>query len=423
MDRSLRCRKHTERSRQLPGAIAISVYDCETEARYAVAYNEAMLTLHTHESIDSVPAGDWDALVADSNPFVSHAFLAGLERTGCIRAELGWRAQHLTLHEDDALVGALPLYVKANSHGEYVFDWAWADAWERAGGDYYPKFLCAVPYSPVTGPRLLVGNAKNAGTRRATLAAALRELTERTGLSSVHVDFLREEETDAFDDSWLARTDWQFQWGNSCGWRDFADFLDALNHKRRSAIRHERAQVAEAGIECEFRDGGTLSDTDWRCMHHLYTHTFDEKGNTPTLTLEFFRHLGAAFPRHSHVAFARRDREIVAGALFLSSDDTLYGRYWGAREEIPGMHFELCYYLGIDHCLRCGLHRFEPGAQGLHKLARGFLPTRTHSRHFIVDTGFRAAIQMSLQREAELLERRGHELQEHSPFAQRDAVP
>lgn len=379
-----------------------------------------MLTLHTHGSIDAIPAHDWDALVADSNPFVSHAFLSGLERTGCIREEFGWRAQHLTLHEDDALVGALPLYVKANSHGEYVFDWAWADAWERAGGQYYPKFLCAVPYSPVTGPRLLVGNAADAEQRRTTLASALAELTERTGLSSVHVDFLREEETGAFDDAWLARSDWQFQWSNPGDWRDFGDYLDALTHKRRNAVRHERAQVRNAGVECEFRDGGTLDDAEWRSMHHLYTHTFDEKGNTPTLTLDYFRHLGAAFPRHSHVAFARRDGEIVAGALFLSGDRVLYGRYWGTREELPGLHFELCYYQGIDHCLRRGLARFESGAQGLHKLARGFLPTRTHSRHFIANPEFRDAVRKALRHEAALLEARGRELQSHSPFAQRD---
>jgi predicted N-acyltransferase len=383
------------------------------------AYNDAMLALCTHESISGIAATEWDRLAASGNPFVSHAFLAGLERTGCIREAFGWRAQHLTLHDGDALVGALPLYVKANSHGEYVFDWAWADAWERAGGDYYPKFLCAVPYSPVTGPRLLAGDGPAAAQHRATLAAGLSELTERTGLSSAHVDFLREDDTAAFDESWLARSDWQFQWRNRDDWRDFRDFLDALTHKRRKAIRHERAQVAEAGIECEFRDGGSLGDDEWRAMHHLYTHTFDEKGNTPTLTLEFFRHLGSAFPDRSHVAFARRDGSPVAGALFLSSADTLYGRYWGAREQVPGLHFELCYYQGIDHCLRRGLHRFEPGAQGMHKLARGFLPTRTHSRHYIVDARFRGAIRAALGCEEALLEERGRELLAHSPFAER----
>lgn len=386
------------------------------------AYNAGMLTLRTHESIDDIDATAWNALAADDNPFVSHAFLAGLERTRCIREAFGWRAQYLTLHDGDTLIGALPLYVKGNSHGEYVFDWAWADAWERAGGDYYPKFLCAVPYSPVTGPRLLAGDGPHAAQHRATLAMALRELTDRAGLSSAHVDFLRNEDTAAFDDAWLARSDWQFQWRNRDGWRDFQDFLGALTHKRRKAIRHERGQVANAGIECEFRDGGSLDDDAWRAMHHLYTHTFDEKGNTPTLTLNFFRHLGAAFPEHSHVAFARRAGRIVAGALFLSSGDTLYGRYWGAHEEVPGLHFELCYYQGIDHCLRRGLHRFEPGAQGMHKLARGFLPTRTHSRHYIADARFRAVIRASLGREEALLDARGLELAEHSPFAERNGT-
>ncbi|MGH8183814.1 MAG: GNAT family N-acetyltransferase [Rhodanobacteraceae bacterium] len=377
-----------------------------------------MLSLRTHESLDEIDAADWDALAADDNPFTSHAFLAGLERTGCIRTAFGWRAQHLTLHDGSALVGAVPLYVKANSHGEYVFDWAWADAWERAGGDYYPKFLCAVPYSPVTGPRLLAGDGPDAAARRATLAAALREVTDRTGLSSTHVDFLRAEDTGAFDDDWLPRSDWQFQWRNPGDWRDFQDYLDALTHKRRNSIRHERAQVAEAGLECEFRDGGSLDEGEWRTLHHLYTHTFDEKGNTPTLTLGFFRHLGAAFPGRAHVAFARRAGSIIAGALFLSSHDTLYGRYWGAFEPAPGLHFELCYYQGIAHCLRRGLERFEPGAQGLHKLARGFLPTRTYSRHYIADAGFRQLIRASLEREAALLEAHGRELCEHSPFAE-----
>jgi predicted N-acyltransferase len=384
------------------------------------AYNARMLSLQTHASIDEIDAAAWDALAADDNPFTRHAFLSGLEHTGCIRTAFGWRAQHLTLHDGDALVGAVPLYIKANSHGEYVFDWSWADAWERAGGDYYPKFLCGVPYSPVTGPRLLVGAGSDASSRRTTLAAALRELTDRTGLSSAHVNFLPETETTAFDAQWLARSDWQFQWHNPGTWRDFHDFLDALTHKRRTATRHERAQVAAAGIACEFRAGGSLTDAEWRTMHHLYTHTFDEKGNTPTLTLDFFRHLGHAFPAHSHVAFARSRSagDIVAGALFLSSHDTLYGRYWGATEPVSGLHFELCYYQGIEHCLRHGLQRFEPGAQGLHKLARGFLPTRTYSRHYIADAGFRAAIRAALEREATLLEARGRELLEHSPFAQ-----
>ncbi|MEO6969158.1 MAG: GNAT family N-acetyltransferase [Rhodanobacteraceae bacterium] len=379
-----------------------------------------MLTLRTHASLDEIDAARWDALVADDNPFVSHAFLAGLERHGCVRESNGWRAQHLTLHDGDALIGALPLYLKGNSHGEYVFDWSWASAWERAGGDYYPKLLCAVPYSPVTGPRLLAGNSSGAPDRRRLLTDALIQLSLRLGLSSAHVDFLGADECDDFDSDWLSRFDWQFHWRNEDGWRDFADFLAALTHKRRAAIRRERAQVARAGVTCEFRDGGSLDDAEWHAMHALYLGTFEDKGNMPTFSLGFFRHLGTAFPARSHIAFARRDGRIIAGALFLSSHDTLYGRYWGARAQVPGLHFELCYYQGIDYCLRVGLACFEPGAQGEHKLARGFLPVRTHSRHYLADTGFRNAVRNALRHETAMLESYGEELRSHSPFALRN---
>jgi len=380
-----------------------------------------LLRLRTHHSLDELNAGEWGALAADENPFVSHAFLSGLERHGCIRAALGWRARHLTLHDGDALIGALPLYLKGNSHGEYVFDWSWAHAWQRAGRDYYPKLLCAVPYSPVCGPRLLAGDDAETAARRKILADALVQLTDELQLSSAHVNFLPEDELEAFDERWLPRFDWQFHWRNDRGWRDFADFLDALNHKRRKALRHERAQVARAGIVSEFRDGGSLSDDEWHAMHDLYLATFDQKGNTPTLTREFFRHLGRAFPSRSHVAFAYRNGRIIAGALFLSSNTALYGRYWGAREQVPGLHFELCYYQGIEYCLSAGLTRFEPGAQGEHKLSRGFLPVRTHSRHYIADVRFRDALRSVLQREATMMESYGEELLQHSPFAQREA--
>ena len=377
-----------------------------------------MLTLRLHESIADIDACDWDALVVDDHPFVSHAFLSGLERTGCIRADYGWHAQHLTLHNGDALVGALPLYLKSNSHGEFVFDWSWADAWQRAGSDYYPKLLCGVPYSPVTGPRLLVGKTGNAA-RRTQLVQALQNLTLYLRLSSAHVNFLRDDELHAFANDWLARSDWQFHWRNEHGWRDFADFLDALTHKRRASIRRERAQVAQDGIECEWRAAGELSDREWRAMHDFYVATYDNKSNTPTLTPGFFRYLGATLPAQTSVAFARRGRRIVAGALFLHGAHTLYGRYWGAREPVPSLHFELCYYQGIEYCLRAGLQIFEPGAQGEHKLARGFLPVRTHSRHYLAEPCFREAVRDALAREARTLDAYGEELRTHSPFAQR----
>lgn len=377
-----------------------------------------MLEARIHAALDEIEPAAWDALATDDQPFVRHAFLAGLERHDCIRADLGWQPFHLGLYEHDRLVAAAPLYLKGNSHGEYVFDWTWARAYARAGFDYYPKLLAAVPYSPVAGPRLLVGSGEGAAARRAALVEMLRRLVEERGLSSAHVNFLADADAEAFDDAWLARSDWQFHWRNR-GYRDFADFADALNHRKRKNLRHERAQVAQAGIAVELRDGAAMDAHAWTEMHALYRGTFDEKGNLPALTESFFRHLGAAMPTQVLVAFGRRDGRIVAGALFLRSRDTLYGRYWGAHEHVPGLHFELCYYQGIEYCIRHGLARFEPGAQGEHKLARGFLPTRTHSRHYLRDPRFRATLREALAREARAVEAYGRELAAHDPYAQR----
>ncbi|HEX7111822.1 MAG TPA: GNAT family N-acetyltransferase [Mizugakiibacter sp.] len=377
-----------------------------------------MLEARIHAALDEIAPAAWDALVPDDHPFVRHAFLAGLERHGCIRADLGWQPFHLALYEGERLAAAAPLYLKGNSHGEYVFDWTWARAYARAGRDYYPKLLAAVPYSPVTGPRLLVGSGDGAAARRAALVEVLRRLVEERGLSSAHANFLTDADAGTFEDGWLARSDWQFHWHNR-GYRDFADFADALNHKKRKNLRHERAQVTLAGIEVELRDGHEMDERAWAEMHALYVDTFDAKGNLAALTEAFFRHLGATMPTQVLVAFGRRGGRIVAGALLLRGADTLYGRYWGAREHVPGLHFELCYYQGIDYCIRHGLARFEPGAQGEHKLARGFLPVRTHSRHYIRDPRFRAAIREALAQEAEAVEAYGRELMEHSPYAQR----
>ncbi len=381
-----------------------------------------MFTVRFHDSLDAIDAAAWNALLPDANPFVRHAFLAGLERQGCIRPEWGWQPHHLTLHEDGRLVAAAPLYLKGNSHGEYVFDWGWADAWERAGGDYYPKLLNAVPYSPVTGPRLLAGRGERSAERRRALATAMVEETRRLRLSSVHADFLVEAETEAFGESWLPRFDWQYHWHNR-GYRNFDDFLNALRHKKRKNIRHERAEVAAAGIECHMQSGASLDEDEWRAVHALYRHTFDTKGNHATLSLDFFRHLACAPDIGVEVALARRGRDgIVAMALFLRGGDTLYGRYWGAREYIPSLHFELCYYQGIDFAIRHGLTRFEPGAQGQHKLARGFVPVRTHSRHHLVHDGFRRAVAAALAREAEALDAWHDELASHSPYSAHDPM-
>lgn len=378
-------------------------------------YNGRMLTVRFHDSLDDIDAATWDALVAGTNPFVRHAFLAGLERTGCIRRDWGWQAHHLTLHEGERLVAAAPLYLKGNSHGEYVFDWGWAGAWERAGGAYYPKLLNAVPYSPVTGPRLLVGNMHNADERRLALTTAMQDEAHHLGLSSVHANFLSEHDAEAFPESWLSRFDWQYHWHNR-GYGDFDDFLAALRHKKRKNIRHERAQVATSGLDCRLQHGNELSVDEWREVHALYQHTFDSKGNHATLSLAFFRHLADTLGDAVVLALARRDADMVAMALFLRSDDTLYGRYWGAREHVPALHFELCYYQGIDYAIEQGLTRFEPGAQGQHKLARGFVPVRTCSRHYLVHPAFREAVAASLVDEADALDVWGAQLQSHSPY-------
>ncbi|SFL28871.1 GNAT family N-acetyltransferase [Rhodanobacter glycinis] len=371
-----------------------------------------------HAHVADMPQADWDALRPDDNPFVSHAFLHALERDGCVRPEWGWQVHHLGLYERDRLVAAAPLYLKGNSHGEFVFDWSWASAWERAGGQYYPKLLCGVPYSPVPGPRLLVGNdAMQAPILQRALVEAMREEAEQRGLSSVHANFLTEHEATAFDMDWLARTDVQFHWHNR-GWRDFEDFLATLNHKKRKNIHHERARVASSGLDIEWRAGRELRLDEWRQIHALYQATFDARGNHAALTTAFFSRLGELGDT-VQLALARNGDEIVAMALFLHSDDVLYGRYWGATIEVPGLHFELCYYRGIEYAIARKLQRFEPGAQGEHKLARGFLPATTHSRHYLVHEGFREAVQKALEHESADMAAYTETLLAHTPYAKR----
>lgn len=366
-----------------------------------------------HDQLADIDAAEWDALAGDPNPFTTHALLAGMEATGCIQPRWGWQPHHLTLHENGRLVAAAPLYLKTNSHGEFTFDWSWADAWERAGGRYYPKLLCGVPYSPVTGPRLLAGG--DARLQHA-LVDAMRAEAERLNLSSVHVNFLTGTGSAAFDADWLARSDVQFQWRNR-GWAAFDDFLAALNHKKRKNLMHDRATVAASGLRIEWRAGAELSVRDWREVHALYRHTFDENGNRATLAPAFFAHLGTLGDT-VQLALARDRAGIAAMALFFVGGGVLYGRYWGTRVAVPGLHFELCYYRGIDYAITHGLQRFEPGAQGEHKLARGFLPARTHSRHLILHPGFRAAVREALRDEAVAVDRYAAECLAHSPYAQ-----
>ena len=378
--------------------------------------------IRTLASLSQLPAAVWDALHDGHNPFVAHGFLCGLEATGCLRDDWGWTPLHLGLWEGETLIAAAPGYLKTNSHGEFVFDQAWAQAYAQHGLDYYPKWLCAAPYSPVTGPRLL---ARGEMAKR-RLLEAITGFAGRSGLSSAHINFHDEADEALFgDDSpgerWLLREDIQYHWRNEAGWATFEDYLGAMDRKHRRNIRQERRRVHEAGISFRVVHGDDALESDLAAMHRFYLQTFAEYGNWPALTLDFLRHLARAMPRQLVIVLAEREGAAIAAALCLRGGNTLYGRYWGAAEPHPGLHFETCYYQGIDYCLREGLTRFEPGAQGRHKIARGFLPTLVRSRHHVVDPRFARALRDWCAEERREVRQHLQQLRAHSPF--RDDAP
>jgi predicted N-acyltransferase len=366
--------------------------------------------------IDEVPAVQWNGLVANANPFLSHEFLAALERHGCVGPHFGWWPRHLVLMEDGRLAAAAPLYVKDNSYGELVFDWSWADAYGRAGLRYYPKVVGAVPYTPATGNRLLLPN----GARREALAetlinAALVHVRE-AGMSSLHWLFATAEEIERLSRHGLfRRTGYQFHWHNQ-DYRDFPDFLDTLASKKRKNINRERRLVSQAGVELELLHGQEVSESQWVSFHRFYQATFERKSGIPTLTLGFFQEIGESLGDRVVLVLARKGGRYVAGALMLRSDDTLYGRHWGSIEAHSGLHFEACYYQGLEYAIRNGLHRFEPGAQGEFKISRGFLPVPTYSSHWLAHAEFHRVIERYCSQEARLVGEYLAELGEHSPY-------
>lgn len=378
-----------------------------------------MPSARIHDALAAIPAAAWDALHDGGHPLVAHAFLQGLESSGCIRPRWGWTPRHIALWDGDELVAAAPGYLKGNSHGEFVFDHAWAHAWARHGRDYYPKWLGAVPYSPVTGPRLL---ARDEASRRLLLEAIVAD-ARVLGLSSAHVNFHSAAEDSAFGPEWLRRGDVQYHWHRRPGWTDFEAFLADMDHRHRKNIRQERARVARAGVRFRVLHGDEAGEDDLAAMHGFYVATFNDYGNAPALTLDFLRHLARTMPRALVLVLAELDGEAIAGALCLRGRDTLYGRYWGATRQVPGLHFETCYYQGIEYCLREGLDRFEPGAQGEHKIARGFLPAPVRSRHWIADDGFRDALARWCRDEEAAVAGMARSLAARSPFRDRDAAP
>ncbi len=375
-----------------------------------------MMQVRACQALASVSPSDWNRLTGDDQPLLRHEFLAGLEEFDCL-APQGWQPMHLLATRGARLVGAMPLYLKANSVGEFVFDWSWAEAYERAGGRYYPKLVNAVPFSPVTGPRLLVDpQASDPGAIRAALVEGATGLAAELGLSSVHCLFPADEDRTALaEGGLLARMGVQYHWHNA-GYPDFDAFLAALSSKRRKQIKRERREVAAAGIDFEIRDGATMRDADWKVFHEFYCSTFERRWGEPRLTLPFFRALGLRMPAQTLVFLARRAGEYVAGAFALRGRATLYGRHWGCSEQFPFLHFELCYYRTIEYCIAHGLARLDAGAQGEHKIPRGFLPVRTWSAHWIADPRFRAAVADFLRRETRVIESHIEELDAHSPY-------
>ena len=396
------------------------------------------LRIRIAPSLATISAADWDACagagavqVSDEddlsphlstrryadNPFVSHGFLSALEQANCVGGRTGWQPRHLIAESaDGSLLGCAPCYVKTHSQGEYVFDQGWAEAFERAGGDYYPKLQVAVPFTPVTGPRLLARPGPLANQVRGALADSLAEITTASELSSAHVTFLTEAEWTALGKrGFLQRTDRQFHWQNA-GYQTFEDFLGCLASRKRKAIRRERKEALAPGIEVHWLTGSDLTEDIWDAFFAFYMDTGSRKWGRPYLTRAFFSIIGATMGDRILLMMAKRAGRWIAGAINFLGADTIYGRNWGAVEHHPFLHFELCYYQAIDYAIAHKLKRVEAGAQCEHKLARGYMPHTTYSAHFIANPGLRRAVADYLERERAYVQAAGEELAAAAPF-------
>ncbi len=368
------------------------------------------------DSIEAVTAADWDAVLASDYPFLKHAFLAALESSGAATRESGWQPRHLLIERDDALIGHMPLYLKYHSYGEYVFDWSWADAWHRNGLDYYPKLLSAIPFTPATGPRLsLLPQCDTADLREGVGRLLCEQAAE--GASSLHVLFTRMDEDGYWQQAGLSRRIApQYHWFNR-DYQSFDDFLAAFSSRKRKSLRRERRLVAEAGVTLRRIDGPDISAQHWQHFYRCYQMTYAKRsGHGGYLNQTFFESLGKAMPEHLLMVLAERNGEPIACALNFQDGETLYGRYWGCLSEVECLHFEACYYQGIEYCIERGLRRFDPGAQGEHKIQRGFEPVETRSRHWIVDPRFREAVDRFLQDETPVIGRYLHDARQLLPF-------
>ena len=374
--------------------------------------------LTLHDSIADIPAAAWDACAGGDNPFVSHAFLLALEESRSAVRDSGWLPQHAVI-EDEAgsLLAAAPMYLKSHSYGEYVFDHGWADAYMRAGGRYYPKLQVSVPFTPVPGPRLML-HAQADPHLFDLLAEGLIDAASQRGVSSLHITFAPEQNWRRLGElGFLQRQGYQFHWSNG-GYQSFEDFLKDLSSRKRKSIRKERRDVAESGVEIHTLSGAALEPRHWDAFFRFYRSTSDRKWGQPYLTRAFFERIGASMGDKVVLVLAEHKGKFVAGALNLKGSDTLYGRNWGCLGDYPFLHFECCYYRAIDYAIEHGLARVEAGAQGEHKLQRGYLPAPTHSAHWIREPSFRAAVEDYLSRERLHIARSIEALGTHSPFRQ-----
>ena len=379
--------------------------------------------LRVVDNIGDFTDDEWDCLAgasrqdADYNPFISRAFLSALETSGSVSRKAGWLPRHLRLEDDRGnLIGVVPNYLKGNSQGEYVFDYGWADAFERAGGRYYPKFQAAVPFTPVAGPRLLCHSAYEREAVRLALAGGLRELTDQTGVSSAHVTFAQEEEIPALEKAgFLHRTDQQFHFIND-GYASYDDFLDRLVSRKRKALRRERREALSEGISIDRLTGADLTESVWDDFFNFYMDTGSRKWGRPYLNRGFFSLIGETMADDILLVMARREGHYIAGAINFIGGGRLYGRHWGCIEDHPFLHFEVCYHQAIEFAIMNGLRVVEAGAQGEHKLARGYVPVTTHSAHYIAHEGFRNAVRDYLDHERREVELIHDTLEDHSPY-------
>jgi len=380
------------------------------------------MTILVVERLADVPRASWDACAGADNPFLCYDFLEALESSGCISRPTGWAPRHMVIRDlSGDLLACAPLYLKDHSAGEYIFDQGWAEAYQRAGGAYYPKLLSAVPFTPVTGPRLLVrpdlpDTLQTHLKRR--LAEAMKDLAVTASLSSVHVNFIPEGAvSDLQDAGFLPRENLQYHWNNN-NYEDYSNFLDDLSSRKRKALKKERRQVAEAGLYIERLTGTAITSAHWDAMYGFYQDTSARKWGQTYLNRETFRLIGERLADRVLLVMASRGDRIIAGALNLIGRDTLYGRYWGCCEDVRSLHFELCYHQAIEFAIERGLKRVEAGAQGEHKIARGYLPTLTHSAHFITDPGLRAAVAEFLDQERPAVRQHLKRLMTESPYRQ-----